>query len=95
LKRYIGRKENASDIITASAMLKIAAALGLEDSPSDQGDPIPPGWYGAFFPRLYRLHEMRADAQAAGHGIVPNVPLPRRRLGGVRVFTRHSGLAMS
>ena len=38
---------------------------------------------------------MRADAQAAGHGIVPNVPLQRRRLGGVRVFTRHSGLAMS
>jgi hypothetical protein len=28
LKRYIGRKENASDIVTASAMLKIAAALG-------------------------------------------------------------------
>jgi 3-methylfumaryl-CoA hydratase len=85
LKRFIGRKENATDIVTASAMLKITAALGLDNPAFSKGDPIPPGWHGAFFPRLYGPREMRADGQAAGHGIVPNVPLPRRRLGGVRI----------
>ncbi len=85
LKRYIGRSETASDVVTASAMVKIAATLGVENPASAKGDPIPPGWYGAFFPPSHGPSEMRADGQAAGRGILPAVPLPRRRLGGVRM----------
>jgi 3-methylfumaryl-CoA hydratase len=85
LKRHIGRSEAAGDVVTASAMIKIAATLGVENPAAAKGDPIPPGWYGAFFPPSHRPSEMRADGQAAGHGIVPPVPLPRRRLGGVRM----------
>lgn len=85
LKSYIGRSETAADVVTGSAMVKIAAALGLDNPASAKGDPIPPGWYGAFFPPSHRPSQMRADGQAAGHGFLPPVPLPRRRLGGVRM----------
>lgn len=85
-RSYIGKSEKAMDVVTASAMLKFAATLGQEDDPSmDKGAPIPPGWYGAFFPASHRPSRMRADGQAAGGGISPPIPLPRRRIGGTRV----------
>lgn len=84
-KSYIGKKETATDVVTASAMLKFAAALGQENPPMDKGAPIPPGWYGAFFPPSHRPSQMRVDGQASGGGIVPPIPLPRRRIGGTRV----------
>src|SRR5713226_5793606 len=85
LRHYIGRSETANDVVTGSAMVKIAATLGLDNPAPNSGDPIPPGWYGAFFPASHRPSEMRPDGQASGRGIVPAVPLPRRRLGGVRM----------
>lgn len=84
-KRYIGKTETATDVVTASVILKFAATLGLETPPSAKGDPIPPGWYGGFFPPSHRPAQMRTDGQAAGGGIVPPIPLPRRRIGGTRV----------
>jgi 3-methylfumaryl-CoA hydratase len=84
-KSYIGKKETATDVITASAMLKFAATLGQENPPMDKGAPIPPGWYGAFFPASHRPSQMRPDGQASGGGIAPPIPLPRRRIGGNRV----------
>jgi 3-methylfumaryl-CoA hydratase len=84
-KSYIGKKETATDVVTASAMLKFAATLGQENPPIDKGSPIPPGWYGAFFPASHRPSQMRPDGQASGGGIAPPIPLPRRRIGGTRV----------
>jgi 3-methylfumaryl-CoA hydratase len=84
-KSYIGKKETATDVVTASAMLKFAATLGQENPPMDKGAPIPPGWYGAFFPASHRPSQMRPDGQASGGGIAPPIPLPRRRIGGTRV----------
>ena len=84
-KSYIGKSEKATDVVTASAMRKFAATLGQEDPPTDKGSPIPPGWYGAFFPASHRPSQMRTDGQASGGGIVPPIPLPRRRIGGTRV----------
>jgi 3-methylfumaryl-CoA hydratase len=84
-KSYIGKNETAADVVTASAMLKFAATLGQENPPMDKGEPIPPGWYGAFFPASHRPSQMRTDGQASGGGIVPPIPLPRRRIGGTRV----------
>lgn len=85
LKRYIGKSEISTDVVTAAAMVKISATLGLNNPASAKGDPIPPGWYGAFFPSSHKPSEMRADGLASGGGIVPPAPLPRRRLGGVRM----------
>src|SRR5262252_597617 len=90
-KSYIGKSETATDVVTASVMLKFAAALGQENPPMDKGQPIPPGWYGGFFPASHRPSQMRLDGQASGGGIVPPIPLPRRRIGGTRV-TFHEAL---
>ena len=84
-KSYIGKSEKATDVVTASAVLKFAATLGQENPPMDKGQPIPPGWYGGFFPASHRPSQMRLDGQASGGGIVPPIPLPRRRIGGTRV----------
>src|ERR1051325_10825334 len=84
-KSYIGKSETATDVVTASAMLKFAATLGLDNPPTDKGAAIPPGWYGGFFPASHRPSQMRPDGQASGGGIAPPIPLPRRRIGGTRV----------
>ena len=84
-KSFIGKSENATDVVTASAMMKFAATLGLENPPLEKGSAIPPGWYGGFFPASHRPDKMRTDGQASGGGIVPPIPLPRRRIGGTRV----------
>src|ERR1043166_7244152 len=84
-KSYIGKSETATDVVTASAMVKFAATLGFENPPLDKGSPIPPGWYGGFFPASHRPSQMRLDGQASGGGIAPPIPLPRRRIGGTRV----------
>ena len=84
-KSYVGKSETATDVVTASAMVKFAATLGLDDPPLHKGAPIPPGWYGAFFPASHRPDRMRTDGQASGGGIAPPIPLPRRRIGGTRV----------
>jgi 3-methylfumaryl-CoA hydratase len=84
-KSFIGKSETATDVVTASMMVKFAATLGLENPPLDKGSPIPPGWYGGLFPASHRPDKMRTDGQASGGGIVPAIPLPRRRIGGTRV----------
>ncbi len=84
-KSYIGKSETATDVVTASLMVKFAATLGLENPPLDKGAPIPPGWYGGLFPASHRPDRMRTDGQASGGGIAPPIPLPRRRIGGTRV----------
>lgn len=84
-KSYIGKSETATDVVTASAMIKFAATLGLANPPLEKGSPIPPGWYGGFFPASHRPDKMRTDGQASGGGIAPPIPLPRRRIGGTRM----------
>jgi len=84
-KSYIGKSEIATDVVTASVMLKFAATLGLEKAPSDKGEVVPPGWHGGFFPPSHRPSQMREDGQASGGGIVPPIPLARRRIGGTRM----------
>ena len=84
-KSYIGKSETATDVVTASTLVKFAVTLGLENPPLEKGSPIPPGWYGGLFPASHRPDKMRPDGQASGGGIVPPIPLPRRRIGGTRV----------
>lgn len=92
-KRQIGKSETATDVVTASVLVKFAATLGLDDPPMSKGDPIPPGWYGGFFPPSHRPAQMREDGQAAGGSVIPAIPLPRRRIGGTRM-TFHAPLCV-
>jgi len=84
-KSYVGKSETASDVVTASMVVKFAATLGLANPPLEKGSPIPPGWYGGLFPASHRPDKMRTDGQASGGGFMPAIPLPRRRIGGTRV----------
>ena len=84
-KSYIGKSETAFDVVTGSVMLKFAATLGLDKAPVDKGEIVPPGWHGGFFPPSHRPNQMREDGQALGGGIMPAIPLPRRRIGGTRM----------
>src|SRR5262245_29448152 len=84
-KSFIGKSETATDVVTASGMVKFAATLGLANPPLEKGSPIPPGWFGGLFPASHRPDKMRTDGQASGGGIAPPIPLPRRRIGGTRV----------
>lgn len=90
-KKFIGKSETSADVVTASVMLKFAATLGLDKAPMEKGEPVPPGWHGGFFPPSHRPTQMREDGQAAGGGLMPAIPLPRRRIGGNR-FTFHDSL---
>ena len=51
-KSYIGKSEKATDVVTASAMLKFAATLGQENPPMDKGQPIPAGMVRRVFPGI-------------------------------------------
>ena len=84
-KSFIGKSETATDVVTASTMVKFAATLGLDNPPLEKGAAIPPGWYGGLFPASHRPDKMRTDGQASGGGFMPAIPLPRRRIGGTRV----------
>ena len=88
LKQFVGRKETATDVVTASAVAKLAVTLNVSKPASARGESIPAGWHGVFFPPLYGPAQMRPDGQAGGVGILPAVPLPIRRLGGVRASFR-------
>ena len=84
-KSYVGKSETATDVVTASMLVRFAATLGQPNPPLEKGAPIPPGWYGGLFPASHRPDKMRTDGQASGGGIAPPIPLPRRRIGGTRV----------
>ena len=84
-KSYIGKSETATDVVTPTVMLKLAATFGIEKAPLDKGEIVPPGWHNAFFPASHRPAQMREDGQASGGGFAPPIPLPRRRIGGTRM----------
>ena len=83
LKRYIGNSTTERDVATASQAGRLATTLGVANRAPEIGDALPQAWYGIFFPSLAPTASLRADGQP-GEGLMPPVPLPRRRLDGVR-----------
>ena len=83
LERHIGDSETAEDVVTASQVGRLAAALDIGHPAPNDGDPVPPAWHGAFFPPLAKLSTLREDGQPAGSGVTPSVPLARRKMAGV------------
>jgi len=91
LKKFVGRSEAAKDVVTAYTIGKLAATLDVDHPAPNAGDSVPHGWHGGFFPNLYRKSAMREDGQAAGGGVNPPIPLPRRRVG-ITTATYHDHL---
>jgi 3-methylfumaryl-CoA hydratase len=84
LQQFVGNSQTAEDVITASQVGRLAVALDVAHPAPKKGDAVPPGWHGVFFPPLVPLDRLRSDGQPTGGGVAPPVPLPRRRLVGVR-----------
>ncbi|NKB19347.1 MAG: hypothetical protein GKS01_02275 [Alphaproteobacteria bacterium] len=84
LQQYVGNSQTAEDVITASQVGRLAVALDVDHPAQNKGNAVPPGWHGVFFPPLVPLDQLREDGQPTGGGVAPPVPLPRRRLVGVR-----------
>jgi len=89
LRHHIGNNVTTEDVVTASQIGRLAAALDVDHPAPDEGDAIPPAWHGAFFPPLVKVSELREDGQPASDGVTPPVPLKRRTLAGVSA-TFHS-----
>ena len=43
LKKWIGRTEDATDVVTAAPLACLAATLDRDDPEPVAGDPVPPG----------------------------------------------------
>src|SRR5688572_4577491 len=82
LKKYIGRKQMTTDVVTAAPASLLRLTLARADPELRPGDTLPPGWHILYFlPRL-RPDELRADGTPAAAGVVPDMPLPRRMFAG-------------
>ena len=75
--RYIGADETAGDPVSAAAVARLAATIGIDPPAVAPGDPLPPGWHPPFFGPVHGPDNMPDDGQAAGGGIVPPVLLFR------------------
>ena len=84
LQKHVGNSQTSEDVITASQVGRLAVTLDVAHPAPNKGDPIPPGWHGVFFPPLVPFDRLRGDGQPSGGGVAPTIPLPRRRLVGVR-----------
>lgn len=88
LKNWVGRRQDAVDIVTAGPVAALAALLGHDAPPWQQG-AVPP--LGHWFYCLERAAQ--ADLDADGHEkrgrFLPPVDLPRRMWAGGRVSFLH------
>ena len=91
LKRHIGARQRATDVITAAPANLLRLAFDRPESAFKEGDTLPPGWHVLYFlPRL-APSELRSDGAAAGSGVIPEMPLPRRMFAG-QTFRFHRPL---
>ncbi|KAB0265013.1 protein dehydratase [Microvirga brassicacearum] len=98
LRRWIGKTEQASDVVTARLVVGLIATIG-SGSRDDLEVPIAMHWCLA--PPMVPMSELGSDGHPARGGFLPPIPLPRRMWAGGRldihdrlrvsdVVTRHS-----
>lgn len=85
LRRWIGRTEERTDVVTASPLARLAATLDRDDPPPRPGDPAPPGAHWLFFLDDQRQSELGADGHPRRGRFLPPVPLARRMWAGDRM----------
>jgi 3-methylfumaryl-CoA hydratase len=82
LKRHIGARQSSTDVITAAPANLLRLAFDRPEPEFNDGDLLPPGWHILYFLPRFRPGELRADGAAAGSGVIPAMPLPRRMFAG-------------
>jgi 3-methylfumaryl-CoA hydratase len=82
LKRHLGRRQSAGDVVTATPANLLRLTFGRPDPEFHEGDALPPGWTILYFLPRFLPGELRADGAPADTGVVPAMPLPRRMFAG-------------
>ncbi len=82
LNDWIGRSEDAQDLVTAAPCAALAATLDQPAQRPAPGTPLPPLWHWLYFLPTPRRSALGPDGHAARGGFLPPVPLPRRMWAG-------------
>jgi 3-methylfumaryl-CoA hydratase len=85
LKKHIGRKQTATDILHPGPANLLRLAFGRPESELREGDPLPPAWLALYFLPRIATADLRPDGSARDTGVIPAMPLPRRMFAGERV----------
>ncbi len=82
LRQWIGRTENASDVIGATPYAALAVTLDRPGERPATGTPLPPLWHWLYFLPLYAQADVGPDGHAERGEFLPPVALPRRMWAG-------------
>ena len=91
LKRHIGSRHVATDVVTAAPANLLRLAFDRPEPEFKDGDTLPAGWQFLYFLPRYAPGELRSDGTPASSGVVPDMPLPRRMFAG-QTFRFHRPL---
>jgi 3-methylfumaryl-CoA hydratase len=84
LKAHVGRRETATDTVTAAPANLLRLTFGRDEPELGPGDPLPPGWQCLYFLPRFTLDALRPDGSPRDTGVIPPMPLPRRMFAGER-----------
>ena len=85
LRRWIGRTEETTDVVTAAPLACLAATLDRDDPEPVAGDPVPPGGHWLYFLPRTRHSDLDVNGHAKKGDFLPPVPLTRRMWAGGRI----------
>jgi 3-methylfumaryl-CoA hydratase len=91
LKAHVGRRETATDTVTAAPANLLRLTFGRDEPELGPGDALPPGWQCLYFLPRFPLDALRPDGSPLDTGVIPPMPLPRRMFAGER-FRFHRSL---
>lgn len=84
LKAHIGRRETATDTVTAAPANLLRLTFARDEPELRVGDALPPGWQCLYFVPRFPAHALRPDGSPLDTGVIPPMPLPRRMFAGER-----------
>jgi 3-methylfumaryl-CoA hydratase len=82
LRQWIGRRTEASDIVTTQLVKGLRATLFLEIGEPKKGDAAPFTVHWCLAPPVFPMSELGPDGHPTRGGFLPPVPLPRRMWAG-------------
>jgi 3-methylfumaryl-CoA hydratase len=82
LRQWIGRSNEASDIVTAQLVKGLRATLFMEIGAPKPGDAAPFTTHWCLAQPVYPMSELGPDGHPTRGGFLPPVPLPRRMWAG-------------
>src|SRR5262245_39896975 len=84
LRDWIGKTEQAEDLVAPWPMRALTATFDERDPDAKMGDPVPPLWHWLYFLEPTPESKLGPDGHAERGDFLPPVPLPRRMWAGSR-----------